>query len=77
MHPTQLAEDQARYGIHLAGGEGPYKLELFSISGALVAEETVKGSEYYVQEGRFATGIYIIRVNDKNEKETTGKLIIK
>ncbi|MBC7695760.1 MAG: T9SS type A sorting domain-containing protein [Burkholderiales bacterium] len=63
--------------IHLSGGEGPYKIELFSISGALVAEEIVKGSEYYVQEGRFATGIYIIRINGKNENETTGKLIIK
>ncbi len=62
--------------IHLSGGEGPYKLELFNLSGALVALETVKGSEYYVPEGKFATGIYIIRINDKNEKSTTGKIMI-
>ena len=57
------------------GGEEPYTLELYNLSGSTVIKEKLQGPEYHLPEGSIASGIYVIRITDNRGKMSSGMRI--
>jgi len=63
--------------LQIRGGEMPYSIEMFNISGALILKEDQVGETCnWISSLTLAGGIYIIRISDSKGRKHTGKLVI-
>lgn len=62
--------------LYFSGGVSPYAVELTDMNGAIIAKEIVPGSLYHIPEGWLPGGLYIIRVTDRKNRITSGKIVI-
>jgi len=63
--------------IHVTGGEVPYSIELYNMSGARIVKENQLNSEYYIPTETLVSGIYIINIIDSKGQRLTKKIIIR
>lgn len=63
--------------LHIKGGMAPYKVELYSVSGALVKkEDDVYEHCYSITPLILAGGIYIVSIVDATGRKHSGKIVI-